>query len=141
MKGLQTLIRMHKSKMEEEQKKFSALEAVANGFTNEITALQNSVEREALSTDENAETAHMLGDYVQATIERCKTLEQSRAEVEAAISEIRGTIAEAFRELKRYEIIEDRRLSQERQETQRRQSIAENELGLSIHRRNTTGLA
>ncbi|NKB20157.1 MAG: hypothetical protein GKS01_06370 [Alphaproteobacteria bacterium] len=137
---MQTLIRMHKAKMEEEQKKLSALEAVANGFTNEIAELHNSAERESSAAAANLETGHMLGDYIQATIERRKTLEHSRSEVESAIAAIRGTIAEAFRELKRFEIIEERRLSQERQHTQRRQSNAENELGLSIHRRKSAGL-
>jgi len=50
---------------------------------------------------------------------------------------MRGRVGEAFRELKRYEVADARRRERARLATNRRERIAEDEIGVEIYRRKT----
>jgi flagellar export protein FliJ len=47
---------------------------------------------------------HVYPGYIRRALDRQKTLEQSLAETEAQIAQARDALAEAFQELKRYEV-------------------------------------
>ena len=134
MKGLATLIRLHKLKLTEQQRRLAALDAVARGFRNEIGALDRTAREEAGLAAGNPDTAYLLGAFVQASIARRRTLEGSLAGVEREMAGIREQVAAAFREVKRYELIADRRRTEARQAQQRRERRIENEVGLTMHR-------
>ena len=134
MKGIATLIRLHKLKLTDQQRKLAALQAVANGFIAEIETLEQKNRDEAAALGENSETAHMLGGFIQASIGRRRTLEGSLVDIERDIGVIRQDINVAFRELKRYELIEERRADESRRALQKRERRVEDELGMSMHR-------
>ena len=75
-----------------------------------------------------------LGPFVRACLERRERLEQSRAEVQMRIEAMRAELSEAFAELKRYEITENRRASHRLRETDRRERLVEGEIALDQHR-------
>lgn len=134
MKGLVSLIRLHKLKLTEQQKKLNDLQAVAQGCLNEIDALDQSARAEAASADENAETAYTLGNYVQASRARRATLQVSLDEIEREMGIIRDLVATAFRELKRYELIAERQAADQARTEQKLERRAEDELGMSMFR-------
>lgn len=134
MKGLANLIRLHKLKLTEQQKKLNDLQAVAQGFINEAAVLDQSARNEAAGAEGNAETAFMLGGYVQASLARRATLQASLAEIEREMGIIRDQVASAFRELKRYELIAERHESDEARSRRRRERHTEDELGMSMFR-------
>ena len=109
MRGLGTLIRLHKLKLTEKQKGLNELQAVAQGFMSEIQALEQAAQAEADTSGALSETAHTLGSFVQASMVRRRTLRESLAGVEGQMSAIRDEVATAFRELKRYELISAKR--------------------------------
>lgn len=134
MKGLASLIRLHKLKLTEQQKKLNDLQAVAQGFLNEIDALDNSARAEAAAADDNAETAYTLGNYVQASRARRATLQASLNEIEREMGIIRDLVATAFRELKRYELIAERRAADQARSDRKIERNTEDELGMSMFR-------
>jgi flagellar export protein FliJ len=136
MRGLQNLIRIHKSKLEAERRKLSELEALGASFARQIEALLETAEAEGRAAGDSPETAHAIGAFVQGALARVRTLRGSLADVERETAGIRERIHEAFRELKRYEIVEERRVGREQFAERRRDRIAEDEIGLGLHRRN-----
>lgn len=135
MKGLATLIRLHRLKLTEKQRRLNELQAVARDFVNQIAALDRAARDEAGKAAGSPETAHTLGSFIQAQAARRRTLEASLADVEREMAGIRETVAAAFRELKRYELIEAQRAAEVRQVRERRERRSEDEIGMQMHRR------
>lgn len=134
MKGLKTLVRMNRLKLEDKQRQLAELEGVANGFRSQIASLEDSVSREADGPAQAPDSAHMIGDFVQAALRRKETLLQSLKEVEEQVAEIRDEVAAAFREIKRFELIMERREAASQREADRRARKTENETALSMFR-------
>lgn len=135
MRGIPTLIRLHKLKLTAQQKKLNDLQAVAQGFLNEIAHLDQSTRQEAAGAESNAETAYTLGSYVQASLARRATLQVSLDEIEREMSIIRAQVAVAFRELKRYQLVAERRDADQARTRNRRERHREDEIGMSMFRR------
>lgn len=138
MKGLANLIRLHKLKLTEQQRKLNALQAVAQGFLSQIQTLDQTARSEADSAGANPDTAHMLGSFVQSSIARRRTLQGSLAEIEHEMAAIRSEVATAFSELKRYQLLEERRQKEEKRSLRKRERHTEDEVGMSIYRQKKT---
>lgn len=139
MKGLATLIRLHKLKLTSHQRRLNELQAVAQGFLSEIDGLERTAHAEATSADTSPETAYTLGSFVQASIVRRSTLQQSLAGVDSEMAGIRDEVATAFREVKRYELIAAKRDAQAALMQRRRDRRTEDEIGMSMHRQKKAG--
>jgi flagellar export protein FliJ len=134
MKGIATLIRLHRLKLTDRQRRLAALQAVANGFRTEIAFIERRTREEAASLGSAPETAHMLGGFIQASIARRRTLEGSLADIDRDMEAVRRDINAAFQELKKYELIEERRAAEAKKTQRKRDRRAEDELGMSMHR-------
>ena len=135
MKGLANLIRLHKLKLTEQQKRLNDLQAVAQGFLNELQAIDQRARDEAADAGNHAETAFMLGGFVQASLARRAALQSSLAEINREMGIIRDRVASAFRELKRYELIAERHAADLARSQRRRERRTEDELGMTMFRR------
>ena len=135
MKGLASLIRLHKLKLTEQQKRLNDLQAVAQGLLNELQAIDKSARDEAAGAEEHAETAFMLGGFVQASLARRDALQSSLAEIDREMGVIRSRVAAAFRELKRYELIAERHAADQARAQRRRERHTEDEIGMTMYRR------
>lgn len=134
MRGLGTLIRLHKLKLTEKQRGLNELQAVSQGFMSEIQSLEQAAQAEAETSDAAPDTSHTLGSFVQASMVRRGTLRESLAGVESQMAGIRDEVATAFRELKRYELIAAKRDAEAALTQRRRDRRAENEIGMTMHR-------
>lgn len=134
MRGLDTLIRLHKLKLTEKQRGLNELQSVAQGFLAEIQSLEEVAQAEAASPEAAPETAHTLGSFVQASIVRRRTLQESLSGVECQMAAIRDEVAAAFREVKRYELIVAKRSAETALTERRRDRRAEDEIGMTMHR-------
>jgi flagellar FliJ protein len=142
MKGLASLIRLHNLKLTEQQKKLNDLQAVAQGFLNEIAAIDQNSRDEASCAESNSETGFTLGNFIQATLARRAALQAALAEIEREMGIIRDLVALAFRELKRYELIAEQRAAAEAKSLRKVESQNENELGMTMFRlKNQNGAA
>ncbi len=135
MRGLAYLIRLHRWKLEEQRRKLVALEALLAGFLQQIRTLDEEASGEAQNTGKAPDTAHMLGGYLQASRERRNKLRASAANVDNEIAESRTHVNAAFRELKRFELVQAERERWARHQARRRERIAEDEVGIGIYRR------
>lgn len=135
MKGLKTLVRMNRLKLEDKQRQLAELEGVASGFRSQIAALEDSVSLEAGAAEQTPDLGYRIGSFVQATLARRDTLRQSLDDIVQQIKDLREEVAAAFREIKRYELIMDRREETARREAGKRARKVEDETALAVHRR------
>ncbi len=135
MRGLPSLIRLHKWQLEEQQRQLAQLEGLQQQFFGRIKILDAEVAAESASADAASETGHVLGGYIQASLQRRRHLEQSAAGVQSQIDDVREQVADAFQELKRFELAQEQHLTRERKAAKRRERVQEDELGLNMFRR------
>ncbi len=135
MKGLNTLIRINRLKLEEQQRQLAELEGTSKVFRSQIDAMDESIRRESEIAERNPDTAFTVGGFVQATLARRGTLKTSLAEIEAQVNRLRDAVATAFREIKRFELIMERRAEASRHQAGRRERKVEDETAMAIFRR------
>ncbi len=135
MKGLPTLIRVHKLKLEEQQRNVAELESLKQDLVGQISAIEAEVAEEGRTSGESLDVGHVLGSYVQASRMRCRHLEGSIAGVQIKIDEFREQVSAAFQELKRFELVLEHHIQRDRKAAGRRDRNLEDELGINMFRR------
>ena len=106
------LIRLARFKVEALQQQMAELDRSRQALIDQIERLEASVpEAQAVAT-ESKEGFLAYGSYAQAVIKRKDNIRLSLDEVEVQAEALRNRLAEAFQELKKYELLEERRLAQ-----------------------------
>lgn len=105
------LIRLARFKVEELQKQLAEIDRARAALTHQITRLEASVPEEQAEAAKSKDGFLAYGSYAQAVIKRKENIRLSLDEVDAQAESIRGRLETAFQELKKYEILEERRLS------------------------------
>lgn len=140
MKGLDGLIRLHKWKLDEKRQVLAELERLAARLRQELLDLEREVAEEQKVAKSSPEAMVTYGQYANAVIARRNTLTQSQSEVEQRMRGALDEVTQAFRELKKYELVKARR-DKTAQETEKRQQQAVlDELGLTLYRRQEESL-
>lgn len=136
MKGLPTLIRAQRWRLDEMRREVVRVEGLLAERQADSVRLEAEVldEQRRASVDEVARFAY-AGGYTAGVIYRRAAVASAIAETEAELAEKREQLAEVFAELKRYEIVLERHEAREAQEAARREAIALDELSLEMHRR------
>jgi len=101
---LDSLIRLHRWQVDERRRQVAELEALSARLRGELVRLAEERAREQSAAGASFLAQHVYPGYIRRALERQKTLERSLAEAEAQILQARDALAEAFQELKRYEI-------------------------------------
>ncbi len=104
MSTLDSLIRLHRWQVDERRRQVAELEALSARLRGELVRLADERAREQSAAGASFLAQHVYPGYIRRALERQKTLERSLAEAEAQILQARDALAEAFQELKRYEI-------------------------------------
>ncbi len=104
MSTLDSLIRLHRWQVDERRRQVAELEALSARLRGELVRLAEERAREQSAAGASFLAQHVYPGYIRRALERQKTLERSLAEAEAQILQARDLLAEAFQELKRYEI-------------------------------------
>ncbi|MGB1548065.1 MAG: hypothetical protein ACPHIA_05985 [Alphaproteobacteria bacterium] len=137
MKRLTGLIRLHRWKLEEKLRDLRELERLHDKLQTEVTNLENELAREKAAAQESPEANYAFGRYVEGAIAQQRKLKASIYEVISQIQDLEGSVAEAYRELKKYEMTETNQLRRQKRETHRREQIELDEIALNVHRRRT----
>ena len=106
------LIRLARFKVEELQKQMAELDRSKAALNNQIERLEASVPEEQAVAEESKDGFLAYGSYAQAVIKRKENIRLSLSEVEVQADDLRDRLSGAFQELKKYEILEERRLAQ-----------------------------
>jgi flagellar protein FliJ len=135
VKGLAALIRLHTWRLDEKRRELADLQRLEDQFLEDGRRLEAEVvaEQEFAKTSDSGSFSY--GGFAVGVIERRKRLEASIAEVRRRIEDKRAEVAEAFQELKRYEITQAERLKRERAEVERRTQASLDEISLIQHQR------
>ncbi len=105
------LIRLARFKVEELQKQMGEIERVRTSIHDQIERLDESVPEEQAVAAENRDGFLAYGSYARSVIQRKEKLRCSLDEVDGQAEGLRARLEDAFTELKKFELLEERRLA------------------------------
>ncbi len=135
MNSLKQLIRLHRWNLDEKRRKLTEFESLRDRMLGDIAELEQLAERETEIAAQNREGAMAFPQFISVLLERRRKLTNSLGEVEVAIEEARERLAEAFQEVKRYEIAAENAMKREAHKRRLKETTLENEQGLESFRR------
>ena len=139
MSALESLIRLSRWQLDERRRDLATLETLAEKLKEERLKLEAEDKREQAIAGRSAEAAYGYAGYARGLIDRRRKLEQSQVEVAEQIVRAREALAEAFQEMKRYEIAAANRQRQQEQREAKRQQGVMDDLGVEGFRRKNDG--
>ena len=114
MKSRETLIRLKKFQVDEKRRKVAQIE----GMIAEFDRMAGDLEREIKVEQDRAgihDPAHFAyPTYAKAAIQRRENLKRSADELRAQLDDAKNALAEAFEELKKVELLDERDQVRER---------------------------
>ena len=135
MKSLATLIKLQKTRVDEQRLALVRLQARLEEIEKSIAMLEIKKAREQGVAQENAEARATYGAFLKAAVREGRELEKQRQIAEAAVEAARQRLTELFEEQKRYEIAEAARIEAERKEERRKETMELDEVGGVTHAR------
>jgi len=104
VKSLDTIIRLHKWQLDERRKALGELQALSEQLGAEIVRLDGDLAREKAIAAETPASSIDLAGYLKAMLTRRAHLQVSQKHVDKQIAAAQDEIANAFAELKRFEL-------------------------------------
>ncbi|MFY9288570.1 MAG: flagellar FliJ family protein [Alphaproteobacteria bacterium] len=135
MKSLGLLIKLQKTKVDEQRQHLSKLQTRLEEIELQIQALEASKITEQRAAEEYIEARGTYGAFLKAAIEKGRLLENDRIAAEVAVEAARDVLTQLFEEQKRYETAEAARIAAEEKEERRRETIEMDEIGGITHER------
>jgi len=135
MRNRESLIRLHRFHVDEKRRKVAELELMVQEFRMRERELEAQVlaEQQKAGISDVAHFAYPM--FAKSVIRRRQNILNSIEDIERQIDVAKEELAAAFRELKKYEIVEDNRKRRQRAEAIRIEQIELDEIALGIHRR------
>jgi len=135
-KDLHTLIRVRKWDVEEKQRALGVLLRREGDVLATQAALFDELAREKAFVSQAQPVQRLtFAPYLKQWDLRRENVEKALAEVRRLIDEAREELAEAYRNLKTFEVTQEARDAAAVAESERLEQIDLNEIGLTLHRR------
>ncbi|MEQ8267370.1 MAG: flagellar export protein FliJ [Parvibaculum sp.] len=135
MRNRESLIRLHKFQVDEKRRKVAELELMLAEFRQRERDLEAQVEAEQRKAG-ISDVAHFAYPmFAKSVIRRRENILESIDGIERQLEAAKDELAGAFRELKKYEILESGRKRKVRKEAMRVEQADLDEIALGIHRR------
>ncbi len=138
-KGMTGMIRLQKWQLDEKRRDLVALEKMRDDLKQNLTDLQNELIAEQRKVAESPVVSIAYAGYAQQVMARRVNIVNSMLEVDASIENSKDQVAEAFKELKKYEVVEQRAREREYRARDLRQQNELDELAINMHRRQNAG--
>jgi flagellar export protein FliJ len=130
MKSRETLIRLKKFQVDEKRRKVAQIE----GMIAEFERMGVDLEREIKSEQDRAgihDPAHYAyPTYAKAAMTRRENLKRSADELKVQLDEAKSALGEAFDEMKKVELLDERDQAREREEEEAREQAELDAIGL-----------
>ena len=130
MKSRETLIRLKKFQVDEKRRKVMQIE----GMIAEFERMANDLEREIKIEQDRAgihdPTHFAYPTYAKAAIQRRENLTRSADELRIQLEDAKSLLSEAFEELKKVELLDERDQARERAEENAREQADMDSIGL-----------
>jgi flagellar protein FliJ len=130
MKSRDTLIRLKKFQVDERRRKVAQIE----GMIAEFERMAGDLDREIKSEQERAgihDPAHFAyPTYAKAAMARKENLKRSADELKVQLDDAKATLGEAFEELKKVELLDERGQARERADENAREQNELDTIGM-----------
>jgi flagellar FliJ protein len=138
MKSRETLIRLKKFQVDEKRRRVAQIE----GMIAEFDRIAGDLERE-IKTEQDRAGIHDPGHfayptYAKAAMQRRENLRRSVSELRAQLDEAQAALGEAFEELKKVELLDERDQMRERAEEEAREQAELDAIGMMQRRAGLT---
>ena len=137
MSTLESLIRIHRWQLDERRRQLAELEVLAERVRQDLLRLAEERRLEEAAANATFEASHAFPGYLRGALDRRATLERSLVEVGEQIVRTRDELADAFQEMKRYEIASANRERHRQHQADRRERIELDGIALENYRRRT----
>ena len=135
MKSRDTLIRLKRFHVDEKRRQVAQIEAMIADFQRMASDLDReiSVEQTRAGIDDPGHFAYPT--YAKAAIQRRENLTRSADELRVQLEDAKGLLSEAFEELKKVELLDERDQQREKTAENTRDQKAMDDIGLARHGR------
>ena len=133
MSDLDSLIRLSKWRLDEKRREAADLERLVERLARDLENLDAEVLHESEVTAAPEMAVFEFGTYVEDLIARKDRLRRSIVEARHRLAAVSEETSEAFAELKRFEILQEDRLRQEKRAQLRRETAAFDEISAVRH--------
>lgn len=135
MKGLPGLIQLNQWKVDEQRRKVTELEILCERLSEEVSQLQADIEREGRNSGDSVESSQAFSAFLAGAMAQREKLRGSIADLQLQISAAKDDLADAYRELKSYEVAQASRDAREHRKQELRERVKMDEIGMGMHRR------
>jgi flagellar export protein FliJ len=114
MKSRETLIRLRKFQVDEKRRRVAQIESMVADFDRMAADLDREIESEQTKAGIHDPTHFAYPTYAKAALGRRDNIKRSADELKGQLEEARLALAEAFEELKKVELLDERDQARER---------------------------
>ena len=130
MKSRETLIRLKKFQVDEKRRRVAQIENMIADFQRMSVDLEREIQSEQERAGINDPSHFAYPTYAKAAIQRRENLNRSTDELNGQLEEARGHLADAFEDLKKVEMLDERDQARERAEESARDQADMDSIGL-----------
>jgi flagellar export protein FliJ len=130
MKSRDTLIRLKKFQVDEKRRRVAQIEGMIADFQRMSAELEREIVSEQERAGINDPTHFAYPTYAKAAIQRRENLTRSAEELRVQLDDARAHLNEAFDELKKVELLDERDQARERAEESAREQADLDSIGL-----------
>ena len=130
MKSRETLIRLKKFQVDEKRRKVAQIETMIAEFDRMANDLDREIQIEQDRTGIHDPTHYAYPTYAKAAIARRQNLRNSANELKVQLDDAKALLQEAFEELKKVELLDERDQARERAEESAREQADLDSIGL-----------
>jgi flagellar FliJ protein len=138
MKGVKTLIKLAKRTLDDLRRKMASLESQKTKLQQTSAKLQKELEDEIKLASKQPEMGSFFGGFAKRIQKRQEDIAAEIKKIDQQMVTLREQIADAYGELKKYEIAEENALKREQEEEKRKDTIQLDEIASQQHRRKKT---
>ena len=130
MKSRETLIRLKKFQVDEKRRRVTQIETMIADFQRMSIDLEREIQTEQERAGIDDPTHFAYPTYAKAAIQRRENLTRSAEELRVQLEEAKALLAEAFEELKKVELLDERDQMRERAEEDAREQAELDAIGM-----------
>ena len=136
MKSRETLIRLRKFQLDERRRKVAQIETMVADFERMAGDLDREIQAEQDRAGIHDPAHFAYPTYAKAAIQRRENLKRSVEELRLQLDDAKAALGEAFEELKKVELLDERDQMRERAVENAREQIELDQIGLMRSRQN-----
>jgi flagellar export protein FliJ len=130
MKSRETLIRLRKFQVDEKRRKVAQIETMIAEFERMAADLDREIKAEQDRAGIHDPAHFAYPTYAKAAIQRRENLVRSAEDLKAQLDDAKNALADAFEELKKVEMLDERDQARERAEEAAREQAELDAIGL-----------